>query len=109
MPPGHPRRQPDRNLAVGKALTDGWKRIRGRQPFVEAQKRATVLFHGQKAHAMRRAVVNALDFLETDLGIERAVAYAYLSAASDFALSQVVDITTGVHGLIYKDGLPTLT
>ncbi|AHW63962.1 Putative acetamidase/formamidase [Corynebacterium glyciniphilum AJ 3170] len=59
--------------------------------------------------AMRRAVVNALDFLETDLGIERAVAYAYLSAASDFALSQVVDITTGVHGLIYKDGLPTLT
>lgn len=58
--------------------------------------------------AMRRAVVNALDFLETDLGIERAVAYAYLSAASDFALSQVVDITTGVHGLIYKDGLPAL-
>ena len=58
--------------------------------------------------AMRRAVVNALDFLETDLGIERHVAYAYLSAASDFALSQVVDITTGVHGLIYKDGLPSL-
>lgn len=58
--------------------------------------------------AMRRAVVNALDFLEKDLGIERAVAYAYLSAASDFALSQVVDITTGVHALIYKDGLPSL-
>lgn len=36
------------------------------------------------------------------------MAYAYLSAASDFALSQVVDITTGVHGMIYKEGLPGL-
>lgn len=58
--------------------------------------------------AMRRAVVNALNFLETDLKIERHIAYAYLSAASDFALSQVVDSTTGVHGLIYKEGLPAL-
>ena len=57
--------------------------------------------------AMRRAVVNALDFLQDDLGIERPVAYAYLSAASDFALSQVVDVTTGVHALIYKEGLPS--
>lgn len=52
--------------------------------------------------AMRRAVVNALDFLEHDRGIERGMAYAYLSAAADFALSQVVDRTTGVHGLIRK-------
>ncbi|WP_223167839.1 hypothetical protein [Nonomuraea sp. SYSU D8015] len=34
--------------------------------------------------AMRRAVVNALDFLEHDHGMDRAVAYAYLSAAADF-------------------------
>ncbi|HYS35690.1 MAG TPA: acetamidase/formamidase family protein [Pseudonocardiaceae bacterium] len=52
--------------------------------------------------AMRRAVVNALDFLQNDLGMDRAVAYAYLSAAADFEVSQVVDRTTGVHGAIQK-------
>jgi acetamidase/formamidase len=52
--------------------------------------------------AMRRAVVNALDFLETDQGMDRATAYAYLSAAADFEVSQVVDRTTGVHGVIRK-------
>jgi acetamidase/formamidase len=53
--------------------------------------------------AMRRAVVNALDFLQHDLGLDRAVAYAYLSAAADFSVSQVVDRTVGVHGVIPKD------
>ncbi|MDT0318882.1 acetamidase/formamidase family protein [Streptomyces millisiae] len=53
--------------------------------------------------AMRRAVVNALDFLEHDLGMDRATAYAYLSAAADFHISQVVDRTVGVHGVIPKD------
>lgn len=52
--------------------------------------------------AMRRAVVNALDFLSHDLGMERAVAYAYLSAAANFHVSQVVDRTVGVHGTIHK-------
>lgn len=52
--------------------------------------------------AMRRAVVNALDFLEHDLGMDRAVAYAYLSAAANFEVSQVVDRTVGVHGVIDK-------
>lgn len=52
--------------------------------------------------AMRRAVVNALDFLQHDLGMDRAVAYAYLSAAADFVISQVVDRTVGVHGVISK-------
>jgi acetamidase/formamidase len=51
---------------------------------------------------MRRAVVNALDFLQHDLGMDRAVAYAYLSSAADFELSQVVDRTIGVHGVIQK-------
>lgn len=53
--------------------------------------------------AMRRAVVNALDFLEHDKGMDRATAYAYLSAAADFTVSQVVDRTVGVHGQIFKD------
>jgi acetamidase/formamidase len=52
--------------------------------------------------AMRRAVVNALDFLQEDRGMDRATAYAYLSAAADFAASQVVDRTVGVHGVIPK-------
>ncbi|MGX1668048.1 acetamidase/formamidase family protein [Streptomyces sp. NPDC055400] len=52
--------------------------------------------------AMRRAVVNALDFLQADLGMSRPVAYAYLSAAADFEVSQVVDRTTGVHAVIRK-------
>ncbi|MDO3637641.1 acetamidase/formamidase family protein [Mycolicibacterium arseniciresistens] len=52
--------------------------------------------------AMRRAVVNALDYLETDRGMDRATAYAYLSAASNFHVSQVVDKTVGVHGEIFK-------
>jgi acetamidase/formamidase len=52
--------------------------------------------------AMRRAVVNALDFLEHDLSMDRAVAYAYLSAAADFEVSQVVDRTVGAHGIIPK-------
>ncbi|PKB33227.1 LOW QUALITY PROTEIN: acetamidase/formamidase [Pseudonocardia alni] len=60
---------------------------------------------GQKGDldvAMRRAVVNALDFLQEDRGMDRATAYAYLSAAADFAVSQVVDRTVGVHGVIPK-------
>jgi acetamidase/formamidase len=52
--------------------------------------------------ANRRAVVNALDFLQNDLGMDRAVAYAYLSAAVDFEVSQVVDRTVGVHAAIPK-------
>lgn len=56
--------------------------------------------------AMRRAVVNALDFLEHDQGLDRRLAYAYLSAAADFHLSQVVDRTTGVHGLIRRADFP---
>lgn len=52
--------------------------------------------------AMRQAVVNALDFLEHDRGMDRPTAYAYLSAAADFTISQVVDRTVGVHGVIAK-------
>jgi acetamidase/formamidase len=52
--------------------------------------------------AARRAVVHALDFLEHDKGMDRSVAYAYLSAAADFEVSQVVDRTVGVHGVIFK-------
>ena len=52
--------------------------------------------------ARRRAVVNTLDFLEFDKRVDRATAYAYLAAAADFSVSQVVDRTVGVHGQITK-------
>jgi acetamidase/formamidase len=52
--------------------------------------------------AMKVAVRNALDFLTDEVGLDGPVAYAYLSAATDFTVSQVVDITTGVHGRIRK-------
>jgi acetamidase/formamidase len=32
--------------------------------------------------------------------MDEHLAYAYLSAATDFDISQVVDVTTGVHGRI---------
>jgi acetamidase/formamidase len=52
--------------------------------------------------AMRDAVRNALRFLETRFAMPRHLAYAYLSAAADFEVSQVVDGVQGVHCLIRK-------
>jgi acetamidase/formamidase len=51
---------------------------------------------------MRDCVRCALNLLATDYGIDRHVAMAYLSAAGDFAVSQVVDGVKGVHGKIRK-------
>ena len=56
--------------------------------------------------AMRDAVRHALDFLTTDLGVPGPVAYAYLSAATDFHVSQVVDRAVGVHATIRKSDFP---
>ena len=52
--------------------------------------------------AMKDAVRESVRFLNEMLGMDRAVAYAYLSAATDFNVSQVVDRTKGIHGLIRK-------
>ena len=52
--------------------------------------------------AMKKAVRNAIDFLAENEGMDRASAMAYLSAATDFEVSQVVDRVKGVHGLIRK-------
>jgi acetamidase/formamidase len=58
--------------------------------------------HNSLDDAMKTAVRNALAFLHTELGLPLPVAYAYLSAAADFHVSQVVDRTTGIHALIRK-------
>lgn len=52
--------------------------------------------------AMKKAVRNAVTFLETTQGLPRATALAYLSAAGDFEVSQVVDAVKGVHCMIRK-------
>ena len=52
--------------------------------------------------AMKTAVRHAMAFLTEGVGLAGPVAYAYLSAASDFQCSQVVDRTTGIHALIRK-------
>ena len=50
--------------------------------------------------AMKDAVREAMRFLTEKLGMDRAIAFAYMSAATDFNVSQVVDRTKGIHALI---------
>ncbi|MEK4275589.1 acetamidase/formamidase family protein [Paenibacillus sp. FSL R7-0026] len=52
--------------------------------------------------AMKESVRESIQFLSDKLDMDRSVAYAYLSAATDYEVSQVVDRTKGVHGLIRK-------
>ena len=52
--------------------------------------------------AMRRCVRHALRFLTERFGLTRADAMAYLSAAADFEVTQVVDAVKGIHCLIRK-------
>lgn len=52
--------------------------------------------------AVANCVRSALGLLESRYGMERAQAYAYLSAATDFNISQVVDLVKGVHARIRK-------
>ena len=59
--------------------------------------------------AMKKAVREGVNFLSSSLGVDRAVAFAYMSAATDFEISQVVDRTKGVHGLIRKSDFTQIT
>jgi acetamidase/formamidase len=52
--------------------------------------------------AMRHATRAAVDFLEHRQSMPRSVALAYLSAAADFEVSQVVDGVKGIHCCIRK-------
>ncbi|GAB3670885.1 acetamidase/formamidase family protein [Salinisphaera aquimarina] len=52
--------------------------------------------------AMKDAVRESIRFLHAEYGIDESVALAYLSAATDFEVSQVVDKTKGIHALIRK-------
>jgi acetamidase/formamidase len=50
--------------------------------------------------AMKNCVRAAIGILQARFGMDPEHAYAYLSAATDFDISQVVDIVTGVHAKI---------
>ena len=58
--------------------------------------------HRDLDEAMREAVREALRFCESRLGLPRHIAYAYLSCAADFEVTQVVNDVKGVHCLIAK-------
>jgi acetamidase/formamidase len=53
--------------------------------------------------ATRICVVETLDFLMTEKHLTREEAYALASVAVDFDITQVVDGTKGVHGMIPKN------
>jgi acetamidase/formamidase len=53
--------------------------------------------------ATRICVVETLDFLMTEKKLSREEAYALASVAVDFDITQVVDGTKGVHGMIPKN------
>lgn len=72
-------------------------------PFVETPEHwVPTGMHVDLNEAMRLAVQNAVRFLESRLGVPPSVALAYLSAAGDFEVSQVVDVVKGVHCMIRK-------
>jgi acetamidase/formamidase len=50
--------------------------------------------------AVARCAGNAIELLHARFGMDRQHAYAYLSAAADFDISQVVDVVKGVHARI---------
>ncbi|GAA4899662.1 acetamidase/formamidase family protein [Ferrimonas pelagia] len=52
--------------------------------------------------AMQNATRAAIRFLVNEYGISEEIALAYLSANTDFAVSQVVDKTKGIHAKIRK-------
>ncbi|MTV24675.1 acetamidase [Nitriliruptoraceae bacterium ZYF776] len=58
--------------------------------------------HEDLDEAMRRATRHAVAHLERVVGMDRATALAYLSAAADFEVSQVVDGVKGVHCMIRR-------
>jgi len=73
------------------------------EPFAETDAHwIPIGLHVDLDEAMKRAVRSAIEFLALHEGMERHLAYAYLSAAADFEVTQVVDQVKGVHCMIRK-------
>jgi acetamidase/formamidase len=58
--------------------------------------------HPDLNEAMRNTVRQSIDFLVQRFGMTPTEAYAYLSIRTDFDVTEVVDITKGIHALILK-------
>jgi acetamidase/formamidase len=58
--------------------------------------------HEDLNEAVRIATRAALDLVTRETGLDRATAYAWLSAAADLSVSQVVDGVKGVHFTVPK-------
>lgn len=58
--------------------------------------------------AMRKAIVNTVDFLRETKGLDYFEALGLASVAVDYEVTEVVDVTKGIHGMIpkaiFKDG-----
>ncbi|MET9789607.1 acetamidase/formamidase family protein [Streptomyces canus] len=77
-----------------------------RAPFAETPSEHIVLgLDRDLDEALRNAVRDALTLLTDRFAVPGPVGLAYLSAAADFHVSQVVDIVKGVHGRISKADL----
>ena len=73
------------------------------QPFAETEKYwIPIGLDTDLDEAMRKSVRESISFISKQIGVDRKTAYAYLSAATDYEVSQVVDKTKGIHGLIPK-------
>jgi acetamidase/formamidase len=57
--------------------------------------------------AVRNCVRAAIALIGARFGMDERLAYAYLSAATDFRISQVVDVVKGVHATIRKADFPS--
>ena len=59
--------------------------------------------------AVQNCVRAAIALLQARYGMDPRLAYAYLSAATDFDISQVVDVVKGVHARIRKSDFPEVS
>ena len=90
-------------------IKHGSHRIPGRRPtlttpFVETPAHwIPVGLDEDLDEAMKKAVREAIAFLHGEFGMPKARALAYLSAATNFAVGEVVDRVKQIHGHIVKD------
>ncbi len=74
-----------------------------KNPFAETpQYWIPIGLHTDLNEAMKDATRQTVQFLSEKLGMDRASALAYASAAVDFQVTQVVDRVKGVNGMIRK-------
>lgn len=75
-------------------------------PYGETEDAWVVLgFHEDLDEAVKIATRAALSLVTEQTGLDQATAYAWLSAAADLSVSQVVDGVKGVHFSLPKAGL----